>query len=84
MTAPRFELTSQRQKASRLPTTEPPGRATLLLYVFSPLTGMFRRFKCNLFWGGRGCDKFVPVLRGDGTKIAPPGDLFDQLPGEMI
>ena len=34
-------------------------------------------------WGGRGCRKFVPVLKGDGTKIAPPGDIFDQPPGEM-
>ena len=25
-------------------------------------------------WGGRGCHKFVPDFRGDGTKIAPPGD----------
>ena len=33
--------------------------------------------------GGRGCHKLVPVLRGDGTKIAPPGDVFDQPPGEM-
>ena len=32
---------------------------------------------------GRGCNKFVPVLGGDGAKIAPPGDLFDQPPGEM-
>ena len=30
-----------------------------------------------------GCNKFVPVLRGDGTKIAPPGDLFDKPPVEM-
>ena len=29
------------------------------------------------------CDKFVPVLGGDGTKIVPPGDLFDQPPGEL-
>ena len=34
-------------------------------------------------WGGRGCRKFVPVLGRDGTKIAPPGDIFDQPPGEM-
>ena len=27
---------------------------------------------------------FVPVLRGDGTKIAPTGDIFDQTPGGMI
>ena len=35
-------------------------------------------------WGGRGgCNKFVPVLRGDGSKIAPTGDIFDQPPGGM-
>ena len=28
-------------------------------------------------WGGRGCRKFVPVLGGDGTKIALSGDIFD-------
>ena len=33
--------------------------------------------------GGRGCHKFVPVLEGGGTKIAPPGDLFDQFLGEI-
>ena len=33
--------------------------------------------------GGRGCHTFVPVLGGNGTKIAPLGDLFDQTPGEM-
>ena len=33
--------------------------------------------------GGRGCRKFIPVLVGDGTKIVPPGDVFDQPPGEM-
>ena len=27
--------------------------------------------------GGRGCNIFVPVLRGKGTKIAPTGDRFD-------
>ena len=31
---------------------------------------------------GRGCHN-VPVLGGNGTKIAPPEDLFDQSPGEM-
>ena len=29
-------------------------------------------------WGRRGCHKFVPVLGVDRTKIAPPGDLYDQ------
>ena len=32
---------------------------------------------------GRACHKFVPVLKADGTKIAPPGDIFDHPPGEM-
>ena len=34
-------------------------------------------------WGGRGCNKFVPVLGGNGTKIAPTWDIFDQPPGRM-
>ena len=33
---------------------------------------------CMLFesfndWGGRECHKYVPVLKGNGPKIAPPG-----------
>ena len=32
---------------------------------------------------GRGCRKFVPVLKEDVPKIALPGDIFDQPPGEM-
>ena len=28
-------------------------------------------------WGGRGCTQFFPVLGGNGTKIAPTGDIFD-------
>ena len=34
-------------------------------------------------WGGRGCNIFVPVMGGNGTKIAPTGDRFDQPPGQM-
>ena len=34
--------------------------------------------------GGGGCNKFVPVMGGDGTKIAPTGDIFDQPPGGMV
>ena len=30
---------------------------------------------------GRGCNNFVPVLIGNGTKIDPIGDIFDQPPG---
>ena len=33
--------------------------------------------------GGGGCNNFVPVLRGNGTKIAPTGDIFDQPFGGM-
>ena len=33
--------------------------------------------------GGRVCNKFVPVLGKDGTRIAPPGDLIDQPPREI-
>ena len=34
--------------------------------------------------GGRGdVAKFVPVLGGDGTKIAPTGDISNELPGGM-
>ena len=33
--------------------------------------------------GGGGCNKFVPVLGGNGTKIAPTGDIFDEPPGQM-
>ena len=33
--------------------------------------------------GGWECNNYVPAFRGDGTKIAPPGNLFDHLPGEM-
>ena len=32
---------------------------------------------------GRGCNKLVPVLRGNGTKIAPTGDICVKPPGEM-
>ena len=34
-------------------------------------------------WGRRRCNIFVPVLGGNGTKIAPAGDIFDQPPGQM-
>ena len=33
--------------------------------------------------GGRGCNEFVPVSRGNGTKLAPTGYIFDQPPGGM-
>ena len=38
---------------------------------------------CESFnnWGGRGCRIFVPVLAGNGTKKAPPGETFGQPPG---
>ena len=27
---------------------------------------------------------FFPILGGSSTKIAPTGDIFDQLPGQML
>ena len=33
--------------------------------------------------GGGGCNIFVPVLGGNGTKITSIGDKFDQPPGQM-
>ena len=38
---------------------------------------------CSTIERGRGCNKFVPVLRGNGTKVAPTGDICVQPPGEM-
>ena len=37
------------------------------------------RFAKDAFndWGGRECNNFVPVLGGNGTKIAPTGDIFE-------
>ena len=46
--------------------------------------GRFENHSSESFnhWGGRGCHKFVPVWGGNGTILAPPGDLFDQPLGE--
>ena len=33
--------------------------------------------------GGRECNIFVPILGGNGTKVAPTGDIFDQPLGQM-
>ena len=37
----------------------------------------------NYWGGGGGCNDFVPVLGGNGAKIAPTGDIFDQPSGQM-
>ena len=66
---------------------------TVLGSRFYPYLGMWS-YVCTVFiliirqksrssnGGGTGRN-FVPVLGGDGTKKAPPGDIFDQPPGEM-
>ena len=50
------------------------------------------RFRCALVLlltsstiggGGGGCNIFVPVSGGNGTKISSTGDIFDQPPGQM-
>ena len=45
--------------------------------AFSIITGTSSKIE-----RGRGCNIFVPVLGGNGTKIAPTGDIFDQPPGQ--
>ena len=53
-------------------------RLLLLRYPF--LYTIYDKFND---WGGRECNIFVPVLGGNGTKIAPTGNIFDQPPGQM-
>ena len=43
--------------------------------------GILSRPVQRLGRGGGGSNDFVPVLGGDGTKIALTGDIFEQLPG---
>ena len=51
-----------------------PSRVSLLISI---------RSVQRLGGGGGGCNNFVPVLRRNGTKIAPTGDMFDEVPGQM-
>ena len=57
-------------------SNQPINQSLLLLYYN-------RLDPFNDWGGGRGCNIFVPVLGGNGTKIAPTGDIFDQLHGQM-
>ena len=41
------------------------------------------RLSRSTIGGGRRCNKFVPVLGGDGTRMAPLGDLYNQSYREM-
>ena len=43
-----------------------------------PKTGRAKELFNDWRGGDRGCRKFVPVMGGDGTKMSPPGDIFDQ------
>ena len=54
----------------------------LTFFIFCVMCGL-EKLGLESFkdWGGRGCHKFVPVLAGDKSKIAPRGDLCDQPPG---
>ena len=52
----------------------------------TPATASIRMFLAMVQfndWGGRGCNILVPVLGGNGTKIAPTGGISDQLPRQM-
>ena len=45
--------------------------------VYSTLV-LPEKTRSTMIEGGVGFNNFVPVLREDGTKIAPTGDIFDQ------
>ena len=49
--------------------------------ISDPLSSPYDPF--NDWGGGRGCNNFVPVLGGNGTKIASTGDIFYQPPCQM-
>ena len=60
----------------------------LFVFVFPVDLFLFLSLLCPVLdpfndCGGRGCNKFVPVLGGDSTKTAPVGGIFDQPPGGM-
>ena len=59
-----------------------------MMFVVRRLQEIGRKAGVSLFdtfndWGGWGCNNSVPVLGGNGTKIAPTGDIFDQPLGQM-
>ena len=57
-------------------------RLILTLVMCDDHTYIYESFN-DLGGRGRGRHNFVPVLGGDGTKVSPTGDLFDQSPREM-
>ena len=68
---------------SRDPSRFPRRRHSPFSYTTYILHDVYVLTRSTIGGGGRGCNKFVPVLGGNGTKIAPTGDIFDQPPGEM-
>ena len=58
-------------------------RATCRGVVLPILGSTYLRDQFNDWGGRRGCNIFDPVLGGNGTKIAPTGNIFDQSPGQM-
>ena len=63
-----------------LPLTSRSGRGEVPLLLLDVAHVPWTR---STIEGGRGCNKFVLDLGGDGTKRSPTGDMFDQPPGEM-
>ena len=51
-------------------------------HIFGLLSSI-RFWTSSTIEGEWGCNIFVPVLGGNGTKIAPTGDIFDLPPGQM-
>ena len=56
------------------------GLVILSSHITLPSSCLKRRSVSDPFndRGGRGCNIFVPVLRGNGTKVAPTGEIFGQ------
>ena len=50
------------------------------LFIVESNKMLFQRRKdpFNDWGGGRGCNNFLPALRGKGMKRASTGDIFDQ------
>ena len=70
--------------ARLLPTPAPSYVVNLQSRLIKVRKGIFpASLKTRSTFGGRRCNKFVPVLGGNGREKAPTGDVFDQPPGQM-
>ena len=90
-TAQRYSLINSTEKDSFIRNSANAHWQTVCMYArsircansFSLLQQAVQVRAVQRLGGGRGCNKFVSVLGGDGTKIAPTGDLFGHPPSQM-